>query len=178
MMQRLPTKDDAPSRLGRAMLFGAWVVGIALLATLFNNYLEHKRNPNQNVSYELGPSGLPEVVLQQNRAGHYVATGRINGEPVVFMLDTGATTVSLPLELARRLNLPLRQGGMSKTANGLVHTWTTHLDSVSLGGLSANNLRATVLPNFPGEQVLLGMDFLRRFELIQRGGTLTVRLPG
>lgn len=160
------------------MLFGAWIVGITLLATLFNNYLSHKRNPNQNLSYELSATGLPQIVLQQNRAGHYVATGSINGEPVVFLLDTGATTVSLPMALARRLNLPLRQGGLSKTANGLVQTWSTRLSSVSLGGLTAHNMRATVLPNFPGEQVLLGMDFLKRFELIQRGGELTIRLPG
>lgn len=177
-MQRLPTKDDAPSRLGKVMLFAAWVVGIALLAMLFQDYLAHQENPNQNIAFENGPAGAPQVVLQQNRSGHYVATGTINGEDVVFMLDTGATTVSLPLALARELDLPLRPGGMSKTANGLVRTWTTRLDSVSLGGLTARNMRATVLPNFPGDQVLLGMDFLRRFELIQRAGELTVRLPG
>ncbi|NBC48263.1 MAG: TIGR02281 family clan AA aspartic protease [Gammaproteobacteria bacterium] len=176
-MQRLPTKDDGPSRLGKAMLFAAWIVGVVLLATLFQNYLSHKRNPNQDLALQAGPSGAPQVVLQQNRSGHYVATGSINGEEVVFMLDTGATTVSLPLELARQLGLRLQPGGMSKTANGLVRTWTTRLDRVSLGGLSARNLRATVLPNFPGDQVLLGMDFLRRFELIQRGGELTIRLP-
>lgn len=176
-MQPLPTKDDAPSRLGKAMLFAAWVVGIALLAMLFNNYISHKENPNQDIALEVGPAGAPQVVLQQNRAGHYVATGAINGEPVVFLLDTGATTVSLPQRLARRLGLPMRPGGISKTANGMVQTWITRLDSVSLGGLSARNLRATVLPNFPGDQVLLGMDFLKRFELIQRGGVLTIRVP-
>jgi aspartyl protease family protein len=83
----------------------------------------------------------------------------------------------MPLHLARRLDLPMRPGGRSKTANGMVQTWTTRLDSVSLGGLTARNLRATVLPNFPGDQVLLGMDFLRRFELIQRNDQLTIRLP-
>jgi aspartyl protease family protein len=160
------------------MLFGAWIAGIALIAMLFQNYLEHKENPNRNLAFEVGAAGLPQVVLQQNRSGHYVATGSINGEPVVFMLDTGATTVSLPLPLARRLSLPMRPGGLSKTANGMVQTWTTRLNSVSLGGLTATNLRATVLPNFPGDQVLLGMDFLKRFELIQRGGELTIRLPG
>ncbi|WP_462322700.1 retropepsin-like aspartic protease family protein [Halochromatium sp.] len=159
------------------MLFGAWVAGIALLAMLFQNYLDHKENPNRDLTVEAGPAGMPQVVLQQNRHGHYVATGTINGESVVFLLDTGATTVSLPLELARRLDLPMRPGGMSKTANGMVQTWTTRLDSVGLGGLTARNLRATVLPNFPGDQVLLGMDFLRRFELLQRGGELTIRLP-
>lgn len=177
MNTRLPSRQDGPSKLGKAMLFAAWLVGIVLLATLFQNYLDHKENPNQNLAFEVGPAGVPQVVLQQNRAGHYVATGTINGESVVFLLDTGATTVSLPQQLARRLGLPMRPGGISRTANGMVQTWVTRLDSVSIGGLEARNLRATVLPNFPGDQVLLGMDFLKRFELIQRGGELTIRLP-
>ena len=176
MNDPLPSPNDGPSRLGSAMLFGAWIAGIALIALLFQSYLDQRENPNRQLAFEVGPDGVPQVVLQQNRAGHYVATGTINGEPVVFMLDTGATTVSLPQGLARQLDLPLRPGGMAKTANGIVQTWTTRLDRISLGGLTARNLRATVLPNFPGNQILLGMDFLKRFELIQRGGELTIRL--
>jgi aspartyl protease family protein len=160
------------------MLFGAWVVGIALLAMLFNNYLETRNNPNRDLTVQLGAGGQREVVLEQNRLGHYVASGTINGEPVVFLLDTGATTVSLPLSLARELGLHLVQGGMSRTANGMVRTYNTRLDSVSLGGLTVHDLRAAVMPNLPGHEVLLGMDFLRRFELIQRDGTLTLRVPG
>jgi aspartyl protease family protein len=64
---------------------------------------------------------------------------------------------------------------MSKTANGMVRTWTTRLDTVDLGGLVAHNVRATVLPNMPGDDVLLGMSYLRHLELIQRGGVLTLR---
>jgi aspartyl protease family protein len=118
------------------------------------------------------------VLLARNRMGHYVATGTINGNAVVFLLDTGATTVSIPQHLARRLDLPLRPGGMSRTANGMVRTWHTQLDSVSLGGLEVRRLRAVVMPNMPGDEVLLGMSFLKRFDLIQRGGTLMLRVPG
>jgi aspartyl protease family protein len=177
MKREHPSYDDAPSRFGRAMIFGAWIAGIALLALFFQNYLEEQRNPNRNLTIEPSPDGTAEIVLERNRAGHYVAPGTINGEPVVFMLDTGATTVSLPLTLARRLDLPLRAGRMSKTANGMVRTWNTRLESVSLGGVTVHGLRATVLPNFPGDQVLLGMDFLKRFDLIQRGNQLTIRVP-
>ncbi|MFP4063031.1 MAG: TIGR02281 family clan AA aspartic protease [Halochromatium sp.] len=177
MNANLPSPNDGPSRLGKAMLFGAWIAATALIAMLFQNYLDRRENPNQNLVSEVGPGGVSQVVLRQSIGGHYVASGTINGEPVIFMLDTGATMVSLSRQLARRLDLPMRPGGMSKTANGMVQTWITHLDSVSLGGLTAHNLRATVLPNFPGDQVLLGMDFLKRFELIQRGGELTIRLP-
>ena len=126
----------------------------------------------------LDGQGRPGVVLQRNRAGHYVGNGRINGEPVLFLVDTGATEVALPLALARRLDLPLRPGGMSKTANGNVRVWSTRLDSVDLGGMRLSRVRATVLPNMHGEQVLLGMSYLKHFELLQRGNTLTLRPVG
>jgi aspartyl protease family protein len=174
----LPTTDDLPSRFGKALLIAAWIVGLALLVLFFSNLLERHRNPNPDPSLEISAAGLPQVVLQRNRMGHYVARGSINGATVTFLLDTGATSVALPLELAQRLALPMRAGGMSKTANGLVQTWSTRLDSVSLGGLTARNVRAVVMPNMPGDEVLLGMNYLKRFEMIQRGNTLTLRVPG
>jgi aspartyl protease family protein len=175
MSDELPSRDDLPSRLGKAMIFGAWIVGIALLVMFFQDLLDRQHNPNRDpVRLDDGQAG---VVLQRNRMGHYVASGEINGEPVTFLLDTGATSVALPLTLARRLGLKLLPGGISKTANGMVETWSTRLDSVGLGGLVVRNVRAAVLPNMPGDDVLLGMGYLRHFELIQRDDTLTVRRP-
>lgn len=175
MNQDLTRADDVPSRIGRIMLFAAWVVALVILVLFFQRLIGDRENPNQDVEAALDAQGRNAVVLQRNRVGHYVANGRINGEPVVFLLDTGATDIALPLAVARRLDLPLRAGGMSKTANGNVRTWTTRLDSVDLGGLTARGVRASVLPNMPGNEVLLGMSYLKRFELTQRGNTLTLR---
>lgn len=177
MNQDLPRADDVPSRMGRVMLFAAWVLALAILVLFFQRLISDQENPNRDVEVAVDAQGRTGVALQRNRAGHYVASGRINGEPVVFLVDTGATDVALPLDLARRLDLPLRAGGMSRTANGNVRTWSTRLDSVSLGGLTARGVRASVLPNMPGDEVLLGMSYLKRFELIQRGNTLTLRPP-
>ena len=66
---------------------------------------------------------------------------------------------------------------MSQTANGNVRTWKTRLNSVDLGGLTLHGVPASVLPNMPGDEVLLGMSYLKRFELLQRGDTLTLRPP-
>jgi aspartyl protease family protein len=178
MPEDRPRIDDTPSRVGRAMLFAAWVVGLAILVMLFQRIVEHQRNPNQDIEASLDGAGRPQVVLARNRAGHYVVTGGINGAPVVFLVDTGATDVALPLSLARRLDLPLGPARISRTANGDVRTWLTLLDEVDVGGLAARRVRASVLPNMPGDQALLGMSFLKRFELVQRDGTLTIRAPG
>jgi len=159
------------------MLFAAWIVGLALLVLAFQRLMEEGDNPNRDLAVSLGADGRPQVMLVRNRAGHYVAPGRINGEPVIFLVDTGATEVSLPLEMAKRLELRLGASRMARTANGDVQTWAALLDEVDLGGLSALRVRASVLPNMSGEQVLLGMSYLKHFELIQRDGTLILRSP-
>lgn len=175
MRSASPAPDDMPARLGRLMLLGAWVVGLAILVMLFDGLRSGQEVPGQVTSES--PTGAPEVRLARNRAGHYVASGRINGQSVRFLIDTGATDVALPLALAEHLGLALRPGGLSKTANGTVRTWSTRLDSVDLGGLVARNVRATVLPNMPGNEVLLGMSYLKHLEMIQRDGVLTLRPP-
>lgn len=170
-----PNTEDLPSRVGKGMLFAAWVVGLALLVMLFDNLTTRQTNPNPRPVAVQTADGHPEVRLTRNRAGHYVAGGMINGARVRFLVDTGATHVALPLHLAERLDLTLAPGGLSKTANGVVQTWTTRLQSVDVGGLVVRDVRASVLPNMPGDEVLLGMSYLRHLEMIQRDGVLTLR---
>jgi len=160
------------------MLFLSWALGLIILALFFQHVLDERENPNRNIEVTPDTQGRAQVILQRNRAGHYVASGRINGEPVVFLVDTGATDVALPLAVARRLDLVLGAARTARTASGTAQTWSTRLDSVDLGGLRARDVRASVLPDMPGEKVLLGMSYLKRFELIQRGSTLTLRPPG
>jgi len=177
MNRDLPRPDDLPSRLGRIMLFAAWVVGLAVFALFFQRLLDDQENPNRELETTSDAQGRPQVILRRNRSGHYVANGRINGEPVVFLLDTGATDVALPLRVARRLGVPLGAARIAKTANGNIRIRSARLGSVDLGGLTARRVQASVLPNMPGEEVLLGMSYLKRFDLIQRGNTLTLRAP-
>lgn len=177
MTDNRPSVEDTPSRIGRVMLFAAWVVGLALLVLVFQRFVDQGENPNRDLELSLDSGGRHQVVLARNRTGHYVALGRINGEAVTFMIDTGATDVALSLELAKSLELRLGAGRISRTANGDVQTWAALLDEVDLGGLAAQRVRASVLPNMPGDQVLLGMSYLKRFEMIQRDGTLILRAP-
>ncbi|MBK1647365.1 retropepsin-like aspartic protease family protein [Rhabdochromatium marinum] len=178
MTDPLPNRDDLPSRLGNIMLFAAWVVGLALLGLFFHQYIEGEQNPNRQLKISAAdPHGQAQVSLKRNRLGHYVAPGAINDEPVIFLIDTGASAVALPLELARELGLPLRPGGRSKTANGTVDIWTTRIDRLDIGALHAENIHAIVMPRMEGHEVLLGMTFLRRVELLQRDGMLTLRAP-
>jgi aspartyl protease family protein len=167
--------DTTRRGLAKGMHYMTWIVLLALLTVYFNDFVGEQRNPNQHLT--LVESGSGEVVLNRNRAGHYVAPGLINGERVTFLLDTGATRVSVPEHLASRLGL--RRGAEQKTmtANGTISVYATELDRVQLGGIELRDVPASINPFMPEDTVLLGMSFMQHLEMVQRDGQLTLRIP-
>ena len=157
------------------MSIAAWIVFLALLTLFFEDRLANQANPNRSVTSGRNEDGRIEVVLARNRMGHYVANGSINGVPVTFLLDTGATGVAISPALAAEVRAPRGQAVMSQTANGTVRAYLTQLDSVRLGAIEQNRVRATIAPGLADGQVLLGMSFLKNLEMIQRGDELTLR---
>lgn len=158
------------------MIAAAWILFLALLTWLMNGQLEKQRNPNQQLGSAVD-GGATEVVLVRNRFGHYVATGTINGHEVEFMLDTGATDVSVPAELADVIGLQRGQPRQYQTANGLITAWQTRIDEIRLGPLVVGPVRASINPSGTTREVLLGMSFLRGLDFSQTGNTLTLRYP-
>ena len=167
-------EQPAGRRAGRVMLVLAWGIGIWLATKFFADWEQNRYNPNrQPVSQVSG--GHVEVLLEGNAQGHFVASGRINGEDVVFLLDTGATDVAIPAEVADRLGLARGAPLQLLTANGQTTGYRTVLDSLSLGEIVLRDVRAIVAPGFGGEQILLGMSALKQLEFTQRAGTLVLR---
>lgn len=154
-------------RAGTAMIALAWLLLGGLLWWGFDQYL----NPNARLA-EVADG---EVVLRRGPDGHYRAPGRINGERVGFMVDTGATVVAVPEATARRLGLkpgaPLRV----RTANGEATAYATRLERVELGGALATDVAAHIVPGMGGDEALLGMSFLARYEIAMRDGELRIR---
>ena len=159
------------------MVAAAWILLLALLTWFFSDRLELQRNPNRNLASSYAPGTTAEVQLQRNRYGHYVATGSINGVAVEFMLDTGATDVSIPVAVADRLGLKRGRVAHYTTANGTVAVWQTQLDEISLGPLQLGPVRASINPHSTDESILLGMSFLKQLDFSQQGNTLTLRHP-
>jgi aspartyl protease family protein len=166
---------DGASRTGRIMAYGSWILAALLLTWLFSGLLERQRNPNSSVRTSVGPAGEKRVVLERNRFGHYVANGRINGKPVEFLLDTGATVVSVPERVAVGLGLEQGPPRVAQTANGRILTYATTLDSVEIGAIKLADVGASINPHSSAGEVLLGMTFLKHLELTQRGSTLTIK---
>lgn len=159
------------------MVTAAWILLLALLTWFFTDWLESQRNPNRNLASNYESGSMPEVQLQRNRYGHYVATGSINGMRVEFMLDTGATDVSIPVAVADRLGLERGRVAHYTTANGRIAVWQTLVDEIGLGPLRLGPVRASINPHFTGEAILLGMSFLKQLDFSQQGNTLTLRYP-
>ncbi|HEC18067.1 MAG TPA: TIGR02281 family clan AA aspartic protease [Gammaproteobacteria bacterium] len=157
------------------MTIAMWVVVLGLLTLFFQDWWEKQNNPNQNLSLVSGADGVRELSLQRNRFGHYVASGTINGVPVVFLLDTGASDISVPADLARAIGLQRGRSMVYQTANGPLKVYATRLDRVDLGGIVLRNVRASINPGMQGNEVLLGMSFLKHLEFTQRGDTLIIR---
>lgn len=166
-------------QMGIIMQVLAWVALLGLLALWFNDVLERRHNPNRVLETRFSEDGIREVVLQRNRFGHYVTSGAINGEPVVFMLDTGATGVAIPEDIALRLNLERGRPYRTQTANGVAISYATNLDSVSVGEIALGNVSAGIVPGLKTSEILLGMSFLKHIEFTQRGDQLILRqYPG
>jgi len=166
--------DATPKAMGRGMLWITWALIFGGLIALFASWEGRQINPNQNVAGRF-ENGVREITLAANRFHHYVATGEINGEPVVFLIDTGATDVSVPESLAKSLGLPKGMQGYAQTANGTVTIWATSIDKLTLGNLEFYDVRASINPGMEGDEVLLGMSALRQVELIQKDSKLTLR---
>lgn len=112
------------------------------------------------------PPPSRDLLIRADPDGHFLTFGSINGLPVRFMVDTGATSITLSQAEADRLGLDWRSGqrAQAATANGSVPANIVSLATVKVGDLTATNLSAVVVPaSLPN--VLLGNNFLGRFNL-------------
>lgn len=174
------SSDSPPEQpLGGGMIIAAWIGLLIVLVMVFNNVLDKRDNPNQNVAGHVTQEGVNEVTLRRNPMGHYLASGEINDHPVRYLLDTGATMVAVPEQLASELGLERGQRMTVNTANGLASAWSTRIDTVRLGNIELHNVYASINPGMQSDEILLGMSFLRKLEFTQRGNELTLRqYPG
>lgn len=145
-------------------------------ATIEINGKKRVLRVGQNVAVQASGKGPATAVLTADGQGHFLTTGSINGTTVRFLVDTGASMISLGAGDARRLGIDARKGerGISNTANGQVVVSRVKLDTVRVGEIVMNNVDALVHPqDMP--IVLLGMSFLNRMEMQRDGDTMTLK---
>lgn len=161
-------------RAGRLFWILAWGAALALATFYFGRWEQARHNPNQ-APESLRGSDFIEVRLASNHQGHYLLDGQINGQPVTFLLDTGATDVAIPKALAKRLGLKSGAPITISTANGRATGYRTRLQHLQLGAIDLDQVTALIVPDMDGDEVLLGMSALKQLDFTQRDGTLVLR---
>jgi aspartyl protease family protein len=171
----LTNQSSDQKSIGRFMVMGMWATAIALAVLLVNQQLERNRNPNNKVVTS-SENGKRSITLQRSRYGQYLVTGSINNAEVDFLVDTGASSVSIPAEFADKIGLQRGNPIRISTANGIGVAYQTSIDQLRIGELEIRNATAHINPGLTDE-VLLGMSILKHYELIQRGDQLVIREP-
>lgn len=166
-------EPDLNQKTGKTMATVAWLAGFVVLFLFFDDLIQDKINPNQ-APESVFNQGAIEVKLKRNASGHYVSNGLINETPVTFLLDTGATQVSIPQTTADKIGLVYGQKQRVNTANGAIDVYRTQVDVLQIGDIKLRNVAASINPFMEGE-ILLGMSALKKIEFSQRGDVLTLR---
>ena len=122
-----------------------------------------------------GPASGTRVVLTADNLGHFNGSGQINGKPMRFMVDTGASAVAISQADADRMGIKYQDGAKValSTANGMTQGWVIKLDTVRIGDVTAYGIRAVVSPQ-PMPYVLLGNSFLNGFQMTRQGAQMVL----
>jgi len=173
-MRENKTSPNPHRPLGRGMAIVASLLALWMFYLYFENSLQARNNPNRDLQIAPGT----ELVLKRSGDGHYVFPGTINNRPVTFLLDTGATLVSVPADLATELRLDAGAPQQSITANGTVATRSTRIDALAFGPFVLHGVPASLNPGMADNHVLMGMSVLKQLEFTQHGDTLILHALG
>lgn len=149
----------------------ALVIWIAISGTIYL-YFDAREKPTIAVA-DVGLTG-GEVIIPRSRDGHYYVRGSINGHSVDFMVDTGASMVSIGRGIARSAGLPSGMPASFSTANGTVMGEIVSGQTVEAGGIVVKGLSVGV--GVVGDVALLGQNFLRRVDVLQSGDKMVLRI--
>lgn len=162
------------NQLGKGMMIAGCVIFLGVLTLWFGAVEEDRQYPNRNPT-SLESAGKTSVLLEQDRRGHYTVRGYINNRPIDFLVDTGATDVVIPQNLAINLGLKPGRPRQANTAAGVITVYQTNIPTLAIAGLTFDNVSGVVNPGMAGGAALLGMSVLRHLDLEQTGSTLILR---
>jgi aspartyl protease family protein len=118
--------------------------------------------------------GEIQVTISQNQHGQYNFLGEINGYKAKFILDTGATYITVPGSIAKKLSLPVGGSYYSHTANGRSLSYASEAKVVNVGGIALFNVEVSISTGLEGDAILLGMSFLKNLSVTQKDGKITI----
>jgi aspartyl protease family protein len=132
----------------------------------FNVLIAYQYNPNTVTSLSAGQGR--QLILKRSKDGHFRLNGQVNGVPVVLLIDTGATAMTLGA-------LKVGAAFISQTANGVVEGYQSRLALFSFGPFDFKNVTVGVVPQL-GDEILLGMNILKHFDITLKGDEMILHL--
>jgi len=166
----------------KVMAVGDTLQGIRLLAVQGQQVVieESGQRRTLQVGFGFTPAGAAEAVavamITADGRGQFIAAGEVNGKPVRFLVDTGASVVTLPRSVAVGAGVALADAKpvVVSTANGRARASKVLLNTVRIGSVSANMVEALIIDDAQLPVALLGMSFLKRTNMKQEGDRLTL----
>jgi aspartyl protease family protein len=144
-----------------------WAVVMGSLYIAMNDYLK----PRQAVVSSNG-----DLVIPRSRDGHFYAQGEVNGQPVNFLVDTGASLVTVSHQFARKASIPRGEPTVFKTANGDLSGSIVSGVAVSVGPMAVNRVRLGIgLEGQDEDAALLGQSFLSKFDVVLQKHQMILR---
>lgn len=161
---------------------GASFQGVKLLsadstaAVLEINGERQRLGLNRNITTNYVAPERRQLDIPRNDRMQYITTALLNGRSIQVMVDTGANVVAMNSRQATALGIDYKTGVPSKleTASSIIDAWMVNLQSVELGGIRVENVRATVAEGDYPSTILLGMSFLQHVEMRERDGVLSL----
>lgn len=122
-------------------------------------------------------TGPASISLWADPSGFFYVPGLINGYPVRFLVDTGATTVALSSEMAERIGIEYKKGqrGIANTAGGVTPMYGLDLKSVAVGDIKLTDVSAGIILGGHPTVPLLGMSFLGQLDMVREGNRLELK---
>lgn len=151
-----------PNRLGGVFLIIGWVISITLVSFLIHLAFYAPKPPTITEIH----NGL-QITINRSHDAHFRIPGKINDVEVVFLVDTGATTIAVSDNVAREAELPILNPVITQTAGGQSTGYFTSIESIEIGDAQFTDFTAIVIPEMQGADVLLGMNFLKNFNIKQ-----------
>ncbi|WP_262337388.1 TIGR02281 family clan AA aspartic protease [Legionella genomosp. 1] len=155
------------AQTGRRMFIITWIL---LFGLLFIFFYYHGQSDKGRVESHPG-----KVIIKADAQGHYRIDGAIDGQPVHFIIDTGATLLAIPEKVARELNLNGRYPIRMQTAKGTVEGSLTRVNKLSFGNFTLYDVKAVIILGAEDDMLLMGMNVLSHFSLTQTNKTLVIK---
>ncbi len=131
---------------------------------------------NRNITTNYVAPERRQLDIPRNDRMQYITSALVNGRRIQVIVDTGANVVAMNDRQATALGIDYKAGVPSKleTASSIIDAWMVNLQSVEVGGIRVENVRATVAEGDYPSTILLGMSYLQHVEMRERDGVLSL----